>query len=463
MRRFPVIDYIYLASEWLMRILPDWITGKSEVMARKYNMKYGPGDYSRMIRRNKTRTMAYYLVITSVFLIVSAWSFLLLMGERKEITNLQRPAFGAPAESVAVEVHMKYKEHELIKDVTIKVKPEELGDAEKRKLLREYALKMEDRILGENMDLEHVSKPLNLTEREMASGITISWQSSHPELVGETGEVNLIGAADKQEVELLAELNLDDISVSKVIRLKLDTEAGEEDYKRSLTDRLEQGIARLAHTGGSDSISLPGELGDGVEVRWLTDKDNYTALFSAAFLIAVMIVYLKRYGPIDKEIREAKESIVRDLPEFINKLVLLLNAGLVVSAAFTKITRDYEAFYHTGTPDKRRKKRYLYEVLLEMEKRVSRSNTSLIRELREFSQRCGVREMVRLTAVISDNWNKGSTLAEKLEGEGALLWTARKKCAEEKGRLAETKLTFPLMILLIILIMITIAPAMMEM
>ena len=187
------------------------------------------------------------------------------------------------------------------------------------------------------------------------------------------------------------------------------------------------------------------------------------ALFTAVFLAAVLIVYLKRYGQIDKEIRDAKESIQRDLPEFINKLVLLLNAGLVVSAAFAKITRDYEAFYHGGNPEKRRKKRYLYEVLLEMERKVERSNTSLIGELRDFSQRCGVREMVRLTAIISDNWNKGSTLAEKLEAEGGLLWTTRKKRAEEKGRLAETKLTFPLMILLIVLIVITIAPAMMEM
>jgi tight adherence protein C len=67
-----------------------------------------------------------------------------------------------------------------------------------------------------------------------------------------------------------------------------------------------------------------------------------------------------------------------------------------------------------------------------------------------------------MTAVISDNWDKGSVLAEKLEGESNLLWISRKKRAEEKGKLAETKLTFPLVILLIVLIMVTIAPALME-
>ena len=291
----------------------------------------------------------------------------------------------------------------------------------------------------------------------------MNWSSDHPELIGETGKVDLIGAKDGQEVELTAELALDDVSDIQVIRLKLDTDAGEEDYKRSMAGRLEEIIAQLMKTGGTAGVRLPGELGEGVEVRWFTGNDNNGALYAAAFFTAVMIAYLKRYDQINKEIKEAEESIVRDLPEFINKLVLLLNAGLVVSTAFSKIASDYEMLYHTGSPEKQRKRRYLYEEFFEMEKRVDRSNASLIRELKEFSRRCGVREMVRMTAVISDNWDKGSTLAEKLEGEGELLWISRKKRAEEKGRLAETKLTFPLMILLLVLIMVTIAPAMLEM
>ena len=39
-------------------------------------------------------------------------------------------------------------------------------------------------------------------------------------------------------------------------------------------------------------------------------------------------------------------------------------------------------------------------------------------------------------------------MTEKLESESDILWTQRKKIAEEKGRIAETKLTFPLALLL---------------
>lgn len=463
MKLLSFIDCFCKIAEKLTLVLPDWITGKSEVMGQKYHIKYGARDYSRLIRKNKTRTMAVYLIAAAAFLMISAGSFLENLSGQEEITGIQRPAFGQPAEPVPIEVHMKYKDYELTKDITIRVRPKELDKTEKLALLRDYKTKLEDLILGENKDLEHISKPLDLIERDMASGITINWHSGRPELISETGKVDLIGAKDGQTVELLAELTLDEVSDSHVIRLRFAAEAAEEDYIRSMAGRLDESIARLMKTGGSADVSLPAELGEGVEVGWFTDKDNNGILIAAAFLITVLIAYLKRYDQINKEIKETEESIIRDLPEFINKLVLLLNAGLVVSSAFSKIAGDYGSYYQGGKPGKRRKKRHLYEELLEMEKRVDRSNASLIKELKEFSRRCGVREMVRLTAVISDNWNKGGALAEKLEGEGGLLWIGRKKRAEEKGRLAETKLTFPLMILLMVLIMVTIAPAMLEM
>ena len=37
----------------------------------------------------------------------------------------------------------------------------------------------------------------------------------------------------------------------------------------------------------------------------------------------------------------AKDSIVCDLPDFINKILLLLNAGMVVHTAFIKTIDDY--------------------------------------------------------------------------------------------------------------------------
>jgi tight adherence protein C len=77
--------------------------------------------------------------------------------------------------------------------------------------------------------------------------------------------------------------------------------------------------------------------------------------------------------------------------------------------------------------------------------------------------RSGVRELTRFASIVSDNIDKGSALAEKLKSEGELVWKLRKKDAEEAGRLAETKMILPMTLTLLTLVMITMAPAMLDM
>lgn len=463
MKQYKIHNWFRNWAEKLTLLFPDWITGKSEIMRQKYCMKYGSGNFSHLIRQSKVHTMSVYMGIAAVFIIITACSFVGQLSEGREINSIQRPGYGTAEKSVPVEVQMKYKDYTLTRNITIKVKQKELNENEKLILLKSYKSRLETLILGENKDLDHVSKPLNLIERDPDTGITVNWISDRPELIGENGKIDLIGAEKNQKVELQAELTLDDITLIGTYPLRIDTDAARVDYERSMLDRLSESLDRYTESKDSENMRLPEELGDGVKIRWYEGSQHNMALIALVFLFAFVIVYFKRYDQINREIKEAEESVARDLPEFINKLVLLLNAGLVASTAFSKIVEDYESFYHTDKPEKQRKKKYLYEELSDIQKRINKSNVSWIKELKEFSQRCGVRELVRMTAVISDNWNKGSMLAEKLEAESELLWISRKKRAEEKGKLAETKLTFPLMILLIVLIMVTIAPAMLEM
>ena len=73
-----------------------------------------------------------------------------------------------------------------------------------------------------------------------------------------------------------------------------------------------------------------------------------------------------------------------------------------------------------------------------------------------------VSELMRVSGIIADNINKGAELNQKLERESEQLWLSRRLHAEEQGRLAETKMTLPLAIFLCVLIVITVAPAMLQ-
>ena len=73
------------------------------------------------------------------------------------------------------------------------------------------------------------------------------------------------------------------------------------------------------------------------------------------------------------------------------------------------------------------------------------------------------KEMLRISTILLENERRGSDVVESLSRESRFLWESRKIVAEEKGKSIDTKMAGPLAILLILLIVITMAPAMLAM
>ena len=78
------------------------------------------------------------------------------------------------------------------------------------------------------------------------------------------------------------------------------------------------------------------------------------------------------------------------------------------------------------------------------------------------SDEISVSEFSRLAGIIRDNQLQGVDISSKLKNESEILWDLRKKGAEERGRMAETKLTMPLAVLLMVLVLVTAAPAIIQ-
>ena len=86
-----------------------------------------------------------------------------------------------------------------------------------------------------------------------------------------------------------------------------------------------------------------------------------------------------------------------------------------------------------------------------------------MKAFRRVSRFTHVKELNRVTGLLEENQTKGSVLWEKLQEQSEALWTARKQITLARIRMAESKMSFPLGIFLIALIMMTAAPAMLQM
>lgn len=242
-------------------------------------------------------------------------------------------------------------------------------------------------------------------------------------------------------------------SVNENVASGAQPDASPED---ALKHEIRKTVYQINNDKDSKRVSLPDQLSDGTRIQWVPQKKPSGFLLLAILGISGLFIFKSRDAELARLERMSKESVLRDLPEFVNKLVLMLNAGLVMRTAFQKVILEHNK--RTGGVND-----YFYSQLSQIMTKCNETNSSIQKEFRDFAVRTGIVEFMRLSNIINDSMIKGSDLMTQLRLEGDNLWAARRKQMEEKGKIAESKLTFPLMVLLLVLVMITIAPAMMEM
>ena len=202
-------------------------------------------------------------------------------------------------------------------------------------------------------------------------------------------------------------------------------------------------------------IRLPSELPDGTAVRWMGTKQSAGPVLVIIPLMYVTLVILMAANSMktDKTAAEERRSIMRGLPRFCNQLYLMMNAGLILSDAFDTISAGYETNKNCSSFERD---------LVELRDATDGHRISTAQVINEYAVKHDVKELIRIAAILTENEKRGSDVVESLERESRYLWEERKTVARECGKSIDTKMSYPLGLLLIVLIVITMAPALMN-
>ena len=203
--------------------------------------------------------------------------------------------------------------------------------------------------------------------------------------------------------------------------------------------------------GDPDYYYLP-EQWNGKKLQWISPADTSGKMLTGIFLIAAMIVLVMKGREEQVQLQKRQEELLMDYPGLIMKFTLLVQAGMTVRKAFQKIALDYGR-------KKKSIKRAAYEeirvVCYEMESGVSEGEA-----YRRFGERCGQVKYKTLATLLIQNLQKGSRqMADMLERESVEAWEERKRKARVLGEAAATKLLFPMMLMLIVVMAIVMIPA----
>ena len=168
------------------------------------------------------------------------------------------------------------------------------------------------------------------------------------------------------------------------------------------------------------------------------------------FGLTVVLAYAG-FSDIKKKQEALHLKVAMDLPDYISKVIILTSAGLTLRAAMKKVSAEMS----TPSP--------LYQLMgqamYNMENGMN-ENAALDQVVR----RCNMPEMRRLIAVIEQNLQRGgSEVTIAMQTIGDEMWSNRKAKAQQIAAEAETKILFPMMLMMFSVIIMTIVPAILGM
>ena len=169
----------------------------------------------------------------------------------------------------------------------------------------------------------------------------------------------------------------------------------------------------------------------------------------AGYAVGGVMAYAN-FADLNSRLEKRHMKILLDMPDFTNKILILSGAGMTLRAALVKISHEMT----NNTP--------LYQELSGAVKMMENGATDEA-ALGRLATRCNTPQMRRFTSVVLQNLHRGgSDVINALREIGQEQWAERKAIAMRISQEADTKLLFPMMLMLASVLLMTIVPAVMS-
>ena len=159
------------------------------------------------------------------------------------------------------------------------------------------------------------------------------------------------------------------------------------------------------------------------------------------------------FRDLQKKVKAREIDILLELPEFLNKIILLVGAGETVQKAIVRCVKRKE-----NTKD-----HPLYKELFQMINEMD-NGYSFQQGLESFSKRCGVQEVSVFTTTVLLNFRRGGgEFGLALRDLSRTLWDKRKAVSRIRGEQASSKMVLPMVLIFLIVMVLVGTPAFMMM
>lgn len=388
-----------------------------------------------MKEKKKKTTLLAVIIATSLVM------FLFSGKEEKKVNNYVLKK-GEPGEGVSEYSFQAQVENLAIDNIEIEVPERDYSRGELEKLSKECREKVIRTMLSSNTDLTKVSQDLSFFETMEEYPFRFAFMTDVPDKVSSIGTIM---TGEPFTATIYVKCVYEDYTDSFSVKVKVIP--GEEVKKRIYTQKITE-ASMLENE--KDYVLLPNEIdGKKVEYRLQGEKRNPAFLLLGA--IACIGVFVGEKIESQKEKRRIKEEILSEYPAVLQKMSMYLSSGMNIKSI-------WQAIYEEGIKKKGKDSPFYKQMGISVNEQKSGISEGL--SYTRFGERTEIMEIIRFTALLSQNLKKGSSkLKELLDEESGKAFMEKKQRAVKKGEEAGTKLLLPMMVLLIDVLIMIMVPA----
>lgn len=338
-------------------------------------------------------------------------------------------------------------------EIIIIVPEQTLTEAEERTFLDGAVKEIEETFAGNNESFSEIQKAVKISESYQNGMVSAEWKFGISGLVDEQGVI-LEEVMEHEMEDVKAEVNLTCEDSSMIYEFYFTVYKSKKTEDTLFYEKLNQLVKEIGEEEGTQILWLPEEF-EGHSLIW---KGKKSKLWIEVFMIGIVIVMLLPALEWEKEKKERinrEESLIRAYPEMVNKVSLLLGAGMSLRRAWKEIAERYQK----ELQEKQRESCVLYEEML-ITLREIESGKGEKKAYEDFGVRCGLQKYRKFSNYLTQNLKKGNNgLCELLECEAREVFAERKMMVRQEGEKAGTKLLLPMILMLGIVIFIIMIPA----
>lgn len=310
-------------------------------------------------------------------------------------------------------------------------------------------------ILGKNSGFSYIVFPLILVEEIPEYELSIQWKCSPEEVINSRGEVynedltesvlvTLTGSIYNKQSEKVGSYQ---VTVTVIPKKQYDYERWREELAKSIESVSKE-------RSKEETIKLPEEF-EGKRILWLSESGKQAMGILVMGILIGILLYYSANEQLTKEVKKRKKQMILDYPDIVNKLALLIGAGMTVSGAWERIVTDYTNLLDLKKPQLR----FAYEEMKATNYEMKLGVSEVV-AIEEFGRRLGIVEYMKLSSILIQNLRKGSDgLMQLLSLMSQDAFEQRKQRAKQLGEEAGTKLLLPMMIMLVLVFIIILVPA----